>query len=53
MSDPWVLSSASGNNVVLGGLDLAPGYYAWFAKNMSRFNGGTYLSSLLGSKTRV
>lgn len=43
MSDPWVLASASGNNVVLKGMDLSPGYYAWFVKNLSRFNGGLYL----------
>jgi hypothetical protein len=43
MSDPWVLSSTSGNNFVLRGMDLAPSYYAWVAKNLSRFNGGTYL----------
>lgn len=43
MSDPWVLASASGNNVVLGGLELAPSYYAWFAKNLSRFNGSECL----------
>lgn len=40
MSDPWVLASTSGNNVVLKGMDLAPSYYSWVLKNLSRFNGG-------------
>ena len=43
MSDPWVLASTSGNNVVLKGMDLAPTYYSWVVKNLSRFNGSLCL----------